>query len=1180
MGPAALGSSGLPDGEGLKRDRGCIEQRDDREGLDLRKTLWMAEWRDRGSAELAREREEMAAGSARENAQGRAGRLGAAGLGRGPRLGFLGVFPISPVPLFLRVVKEEISDDNAKLPCFNGRVVSWLVLAENSHSDAGSQCTESLTDLPPPIERTGGIGDSRPPSFQVLVYAALCWPGPELHERPLYWPWGPGSQIFVYAALCWPGSELHERPWGPGSQIFVSCPLAGPLHEGLTGRGLDPDIWPLSLRPQRSMRGLGVDPRFYTPLWRAQSSMRGLGESNPGPTLLGRAQTSMRGPWGPGSQALVYATLCWPAQSSMRGLCTGLGGLDLRSLSMPPSAGRSSMRVSVWPWGARIWAGLTVLCGGPEIYGGLGAQISDCLLPLLAGPKPHGGLGAWISGPGLCHPLLAGPELHERYWPTLPSAGRAQRSMRGLGGPDLRYWPTPPSAGRAQTSMRGLGGLDPRSWSTLPCASQAYSSIKGLGGLDLRSWSPPRRAQAHEGSVLALGARISDTGPCPPGPGPGLRTLGGLDLRPWSMPPSPGRAPGASFPVSWALGALRGHPVHFTVEGPEGPKSNPSPCGIWAASPMVTRAPLPPRTSPRRFPPSALRLQGTACGHPAVCGTGGTHEDAPRINGHPKLERRREPGTYDSASTVLSSELESSSFIDSEDEDTSRLSSSTEQSTSSRLIRKHKRRRRKQRMRQIDRSSSFSSITDSTMSLNIITVTLNMEKYNFLGISIDRGGNSRPRRLLLRSGLGQGPSPDNPRRARKWEERLGPHPLGALPTPSMAPLPSQVNDVNFENMSNDDAVRVLREIVSKPGPISLTVAKCWDPTPRSYFTIPRGKCCLLGLISSSSVGQEEWAPPSRPIQAEGRRGCVSLSELEESPLTVKSDMGAIVKVMQLPDSGLEIRDRMWLKITISNAVIGADVVDWLYTHVEGFKDRREARKYASSMLKHGYLRHTVNKITFSEQCYYVFGDLCSNLAALNLNNGSGGASDQDTLAPLPHPAAPWPVGQGYSYPYPVPPPGFPPAYQDPGFSYGSGSAGSQQSEGSRSSGSNRSASESSRRALGREKERRTGAGGSGGSSESEHTVRSAAGSGGRRERPPSQLSRGSSPRSQLSTGAPGLPPLHPLPKAGTRALTTLSGPPGGPPVRELAAVPPELTGSRQSFQKAMGNPCEFFVDIM
>uniref|UniRef100_A0A8C9KR20 Segment polarity protein dishevelled-like protein DVL-1 n=1 Tax=Panthera tigris altaica TaxID=74533 RepID=A0A8C9KR20_PANTA len=121
-----------------------------------------------------------------------------------------------------------------------------------------------------------------------------------------------------------------------------------------------------------------------------------------------------------------------------------------------------------------------------------------------------------------------------------------------------------------------------------------------------------------------------------------------------------------------------------------------------------------------------------------------------------------------------------------------------------------------------------------------------------------------------------------------------------------------------------------------------------------------------------------------------------------------------------------------------------------------------ARKYASSMLKRGFLRHTVNKITFSEQCYYVFGDLCSNLAALNLNSGSSGASDQDTLAPL----------------------------ESPGFSHGSGSAGSQQSEG------------------------------------------------------------------------------ESLPGAWL------------PAVPALAAVPPELTGPRQSFQKAMGNPCEFFVDIM
>lgn len=44
----------------------------------------------------------------------------------------------------------------------------------------------------------------------------------------------------------------------------------------------------------------------------------------------------------------------------------------------------------------------------------------------------------------------------------------------------------------------------------------------------------------------------------------------------------------------------------------------------------------------------------------------------------------------------------------------------------------------------------------------------------------------------------------------------------SLPPPQPAAYPppgplSQVNEINFENMSNDDAVRVLREIVHKPG---------------------------------------------------------------------------------------------------------------------------------------------------------------------------------------------------------------------------------------------------------------------------------------------------------------------------------------------------------------------------
>lgn len=67
----------------------------------------------------------------------------------------------------------------------------------------------------------------------------------------------------------------------------------------------------------------------------------------------------------------------------------------------------------------------------------------------------------------------------------------------------------------------------------------------------------------------------------------------------------------------------------------------------------------------------------------------------------------------------------------------------------------------------------------------------------------------------------------------------------------------------------------------------------------------------------------------------------------------------------------------WNNIVVVLSV-GADVVDWLETHVDGFTDRRDARKYASQMLKAGYIRHTVNKITFSEQCYYIFGDMLSS----------------------------------------------------------------------------------------------------------------------------------------------------------------------------------------------------------
>ena len=44
------------------------------------------------------------------------------------------------------------------------------------------------------------------------------------------------------------------------------------------------------------------------------------------------------------------------------------------------------------------------------------------------------------------------------------------------------------------------------------------------------------------------------------------------------------------------------------------------------------------------------------------------------------------------------------------------------------------------------------------------------------------------------------------------------------------------------------------------------------------------------------------------------------------------------------------------------------------------------------------IRHTVNKVTFSEQCYYVFGDLSDRRRGMHMQDIEG--SEEDTLAPL------------------------------------------------------------------------------------------------------------------------------------------------------------------------------------
>ncbi|CAH1773481.1 unnamed protein product [Owenia fusiformis] len=546
--------------------------------------------------------------------------------------------------------------------------------------------------------------------------------------------------------------------------------------------------------------------------------------------------------------------------------------------------------------------------------------------------------------------------------------------------------------------------------------------------------------------------------------------------------------------------------------------------------------------------------------HPALRGQPSHpqyHPNVPRINGHSKHRDPRERNYgFDGSSSMMSSDLESTSFFDSEDD--SRFSTITDTTTrSSKYGRHRQRRRRRHKLPPISRASSFSSITDSTMSLNIITVTLNMETVNFLGISIvgqsNKGGDGG---IYVGSIMKGG--------AVAQDGRIEP-----------GDMILEVNGISFENMSNDDAVKTLREAVQRPGygnapqPVTLVVAKCWDPNPKGYFTIPRQEPVRpidpSAWVAHTTAMQREimGKPPHGPGSVATMTSTSSslTSSIPESEryddfnLSVNSDMASVVKCMAQPDSGLEIRDRMWLKITIPNAFIGSDLVEWLHTHVEGFADRRDSRRYACNLLKAGYIKHTVNKITFSEQCYYIFGDMCGStypvdMSQLSLEDvDSVSEADRDTLAPLPPPAwnPQYSYGPNFTTAKPPAPPQVPISYAPPppNFTNDMTSCTSMSQtcteHGNESvhSGSGSSTSGSSR------------------SKKNNLDRKSASGS-------------GSDTDTASLASMRRVTPINPNPSV----LPTKPDPAAKPipPPRDLAQVSPDVSGSRQSFRMAMGNP--------
>lgn len=100
------------------------------------------------------------------------------------------------------------------------------------------------------------------------------------------------------------------------------------------------------------------------------------------------------------------------------------------------------------------------------------------------------------------------------------------------------------------------------------------------------------------------------------------------------------------------------------------------------------------------------------------------------------------------------------------------------------------------------------------------------ERHHFLGISIvgqsnDRGDGGIYIGSIMKGGAVAADGRIEPGDMLLQVGRSHVGTMGTRCTPfhhqSLTPQTPQVNDVNFENMSNDDAVRVLREIVSQTG---------------------------------------------------------------------------------------------------------------------------------------------------------------------------------------------------------------------------------------------------------------------------------------------------------------------------------------------------------------------------
>uniref|UniRef100_A0A0N5AS47 Segment polarity protein dishevelled-like protein DVL-3 n=1 Tax=Syphacia muris TaxID=451379 RepID=A0A0N5AS47_9BILA len=355
------------------------------------------------------------------------------------------------------------------------------------------------------------------------------------------------------------------------------------------------------------------------------------------------------------------------------------------------------------------------------------------------------------------------------------------------------------------------------------------------------------------------------------------------------------------------------------------------------------------------------------------------------------------------------------------------------------------RRPRKERYRKAYVPSTISSVTESSrtsLSLpRIVIISLTMKDAPYLGISVvgHDGG-------IFVSNISKGGAVFKDGRIEVGDQII------------------QVNRTSFENLTEKQAVQLLKQVAINRRPVTLYIAKrpCSIdsrsdilaglasetlPIDISLWVESTKKQCLSPQFTGDKTGTS--ATNSITIDGDGvmdgayaesrgafetlqrNKGAETIKlcsaediarrkENEENEQLVKSlswdmDPSIILRHMARPDSGLQIKNRKWLKIPVPMSFIGRDLVDWLLDNVHGIRDRKAARSFAAQLLTRGYIKHVVNKLTFTEKCYYVFDESILSMRNTNKSNSSNGKAETEfttevTYVGSPAPALPPRVG--------------------------------------------------------------------------------------------------------------------------------------------------------------------------